>query len=1279
MSGTVEEGTKTLLTFNKPIVSTPSNPIGTKDLLIRLQQLSDELTAIDQDAIDLKTLDTIKKDLISHKLLRSNNPGVQAYVCCAISDLLRIYAPDAPFTSSDLSLIFRSFLQQFKRLADSNNPYFHQQCYLLKRLAEVRSAILITDLKDSEELMESVFNIFYELAKKEFPSRLEPFVSSILSDVMQEAEVVPHNVLKMILESLLTNNASSSLNIYNPAFNFSVSICDNNSDRMSRQVAQYFSEMLYETSSQIEDVNDSRNSNSIKAMESLKKIHKLSVEIWNYVPSLLTSVMGLIEEELNASDERIRVLATETIGKMIGSSISSQNFVVNFENVWQNWLKKTLDISTNVRCKWVEEVSNIVNNCATSSEISNELCNGLNKCLIDSDEKVRLVSCLAIEKIPFEKLTRFCNKNIMITLTQLMREKHQDIRSQAIKILGNQCNKYFDCLLNNEVIDFGSKNSEEVAQLEEEIFQKIPNQTLSLLYINDKDINAQVDICLFEKILPFENNDNKRVERLIQVFKCLDDKSKRSVFAINKRQQQVAKVLGNFVSLSEEYGKIGSLNDNKENLKEKASNGDKIAILTNKLDQIIKWLSETVPDSYNSMTCLERFYKLKNFRFLNLIKQIISSDSDFSTIKNSMKELMTKLSNNKNIRVEEDRASVTSNDMVSTFKLILYRGSNLMFNKSNLAELINYSKNALNEQDSTSSGFIANELLESISEINPDVFKNQVKGLLDIVNDQQTDQYLRSNCLKTIYRFVRVYPEMYPEDPEFTDNLFQLCVNGSPREAKYCIKLIGLCEPRKAFLCTELVGKLYPLDCNHEKFTTHLSALCEVFLVDPMAIEDKASDLTAQLIKDVLLVNRDIEEGDESKDSIIEDLELNTNYRKHQQLHGKILTIRLFINRLRSIDEDSKSTEEKLEVFQPILKLLLSIINNGGEIVKDRSTPKDYQSNLRLFAGLCILKLSRSNFFNGFFNNNVLMKLIYLLQDQNDKIRTKMLDKLQKKIGDQLLSDKFLTILYFMNNEPDNDIYFKVTTWIKSSYKKTDTNEDPVFERSLLRLIHLLSHDPNFADVDRETGLKYAAEIIIFFYNMIAKQENVSTLYYVASRVKQFRDGTIDSKIYDTLSANHELNETEEFPKEVENLYMISELSQLIIKESSDSKSWSILSWPGKIPMPNDLFSPMTTTFEAQMIISKVYINDDLQPKIKSFISQKFSKSAKSKPKAGIKRVRTKSSKPRKVNPPKKRKIEEVIEVSRKSSRSRKSVNYGEVEESDNESVDQESSSDDYD
>ena len=139
--------------------------------------------------------------------MKHANVGVQAYVCCGISDILRIYAPDAPFTANELSQIFRAFFQQFKKLADTENPYFQQQNYLLKRLAEVRSVILITDLPDAQQLIESMFEIFYDLSTKKFPARLEPLVSDILSEIISESDVVPHNVLKMILNKFLTNFA----------------------------------------------------------------------------------------------------------------------------------------------------------------------------------------------------------------------------------------------------------------------------------------------------------------------------------------------------------------------------------------------------------------------------------------------------------------------------------------------------------------------------------------------------------------------------------------------------------------------------------------------------------------------------------------------------------------------------------------------------------------------------------------------------------------------------------------------------------------------------------------------------------------------------------------------------------------------------------------------------------------------------------------------------------------------------------------------------------------
>lgn len=1244
------------LKFSKAIISTPQKPIATKDLLTRLQQLSDELSTIDQENPDLPSFQKIKDDLVNPKLIKSANVGVQAYVCCAIADILRIYAPDAPFTANNLSAIFRAMFNQFRKLADPNNPYFQQQCYLLKRLAEVRSIILITDIKDSEELIESVFNVFYDLSNKEFPTRLEPLISDILSEVMAEAEVVPHNVLKLILDKLLSHSSTDSMitpraKISNPGFNFSVSICEANLDRMSRQVAQYFSEMLYESSGQIDNTNDKVN--SIRALEGLKKIHKLSIQIWNYVPGLLNSVMGLIDDELNADDETIRSLATETIGQMIGCPAASHNFILTFKDTWVNWLKKTLDVSSTVRSKWIEQLPLIFNNQHNAtSEVATELCNGLNKCLLDVDEKVRLFSCISIEKVPFEKFTRICNKEIMTTLFQLIRERNPDIRNQAIKVLSNHCNQYFNAVEKNEKIDFGGKGKEESDELEQEIFQQIPNQLLSLIYINQKDITSSVDLCLFEKLLPFENNTVLRANRLCQFFSTLDEKSKKSFFAINQRQQQYSNALKSFVELCEQYGKVGSLN-------EADSSGMGSQVILSKLEKTIKWFCVSIPDGFNAFSCFERFYKLKNFRFLHLMKLCISPESDFGTVKNSMKELLTKLTNPKYLRLEDERNNISTSDMVSCFKLLLYRSSMIFYNKSNIIELINYSKGETHEWNS-----ISDEILTNVSAIIPDVFKNQVSNLIELIQDNDTRTIPRGNCLKTVYRFIKKYPDLYPKDNSFSETLETLCVKGSPYEAKYALKLIEF-SLRKELYCSELVDKVYPIDIKKTNLATSLTTIAQLFVVDPLVIENVASDLTTALIKEILLVNDSslAKTENEEENFLPSYSDLQRDNGEYPKLLEKLCVLDIFTNRLRAFSEHEMSKEEISEVAKPIIKLFVTIISNGGEIVKDIETPKLYQLHLRLKAGLCLLKLAKFKSYNDYFTTDVLNRLVYLVQDQNPNIRNVFLAKLQKYLSKYLIPEKFLSLVYFMNNDPDKEIYFTVKTWIKSMHKRLEAKQDIKLEKSLIRLIHLISHNASFTtkiEAEPLEAYKFALETFVFYMNNIIKSDNISLLYYVASRVKQFRDGLINQSLY----------ETQPFPQEVNNLYCCAELCQLIVKEFSVAKNWPILSWPGKIQLPNDLFNPMMSTNEAQTIISKVYIPDEIQAELRNLMRLNLvsmnkkrnntvlgngTNSGNKKPK----KPKTKKLKPKEY---KRKRAPICDEPLRQSNRKKNSINYGDVD-----------------
>lgn len=1239
------------ISFDQPIISTINNPISTKDLLARLHELHAELTSVDN--IDTGLLKSIEADLVNKKLLRHSNTGVQALACCCLSDILRIHAPNAPFTETELTDIFKAFLRQFNKLSDQENPYYAQQEYLLKRVIEVRSIILITDLPESETLVEALFTNFYHLASGNFPKRLESLVSDMLSEIITELETIPHNVLKLILERFLYSSSSliakpdngktglkpgdlnldslnsnsgdlisSKSNISNPGLNFSLKICESNIDRIQRLISQYFSESFYEFAKDLINPDDggivsSKTKNTMSTgLEGLKKIHKLAIQIWKYVPELLSSVISLIDDELHADNDKIRILATETIGKIIASQnivsstvISKVNFFIIHKECWINWLKMTTDISPAVRIKWVEQYSQIIKiaNTATS-EVSNQLNKCFYKCLIDSNDNVRSMACKSLEEIPFEIFTnRVCNVEILKGLTQCTREKNPLIRNQAIKTLGSIYNNYQKAIEAGNVLDFGVNDEEQSAIFSEKISSGIPNDLLSLYYINDKLINVVVDTTIYEALLPInESSTTKRVSRLVQFYGSLNQKAKDSFIALNKRQIQNSKVIQTFVATAEEYNNLGSLVDNKENVQSEKSSEKQILVA--KLEKIIQWLADPFPEDWNSYSYIDRFSKLKNNRFLYLLKTCVSVDSDYNTVKNSIKELLKKLSDPKNIAIENDHTSITSGTMVTNFKLLLIRSSSLVFNKSNIMELISYAKDIEHEWNDA-----ANDLLEVISQAIPDVFKAHVTELTDLLVKEESDNNKqRPYTLTTIYHFIKKFPEMFPSNPKFIEVLKDVAINGTPREAKYAVKILGYSDSKESS-CKHIFSEIYPFDLDSVKFSTHLSVVAELFLIAPFILEEVVAEITGLLIKEVFLKNRHIEDSvKESKDWIVEKV-LEEQHELHSTLYEKLLALRILVNRLKSLETTSgNDVEEMKSSAEPIFKLLVSLIGNGGEIINNSSpswpTPEVYKLKIRLVAGQYLLKIAKIGAYSELIRPTTIRRLTFLLTDSDENVRGQFLVNLHAKLVHKEVSERFIPIVFYSAFESNSEIKKNAKMWINTLIKRQDS-AILTFEKSLVRLIHILTHDDYILNLTEEfdssdstivqnyiQAYSYAIRVIVFYLDLVANSDNISLLYYLASRVKQHRDAIIESNRYENDSSS----------KEILNLYRISELTQLIIREHSEHKTWTLQTWMGKIKLPTDIYAPMNSLSEAQKVITTVFIPEIIQDELTGLIKKRI-------------------------------------------------------------------------
>lgn len=98
-----QQGLKALK-FKQTLAGRPGKQISVNDLLARLKTLLDELRTIDQDEAHRDSLLPVAQELAHQSLLQHKDNGVRAWTVCCIVDMLKLFAPDAPYPGSKLKV-----------------------------------------------------------------------------------------------------------------------------------------------------------------------------------------------------------------------------------------------------------------------------------------------------------------------------------------------------------------------------------------------------------------------------------------------------------------------------------------------------------------------------------------------------------------------------------------------------------------------------------------------------------------------------------------------------------------------------------------------------------------------------------------------------------------------------------------------------------------------------------------------------------------------------------------------------------------------------------------------------------------------------------------------------------------------------------------------------------------------------------------------------------------------------------------------------------------------
>lgn len=107
--------------------------------------------------------------LAEEQFLSHPSRDVQLLIACCIADVLRVYAPEAPYKDPDqVKTIFFFLITQLSGLKDPKDAAFKRYFYLLENLAFVKSFNMCFELEDCQKIFCELFNLMFKIIKYVF-------------------------------------------------------------------------------------------------------------------------------------------------------------------------------------------------------------------------------------------------------------------------------------------------------------------------------------------------------------------------------------------------------------------------------------------------------------------------------------------------------------------------------------------------------------------------------------------------------------------------------------------------------------------------------------------------------------------------------------------------------------------------------------------------------------------------------------------------------------------------------------------------------------------------------------------------------------------------------------------------------------------------------------------------------------------------------------------------------------------------------------------------------
>ncbi|BGP34804.1 Sister chromatid cohesion protein pds5 [Rhodotorula toruloides] len=1214
----------------------------TSDLAKRLKAIHEQLSDFDQDDVDTNSLDKVARQLVDPKLLLHKDKGVKAYVGACLVDVLRLYAPEAPYTPAELTDIFDFLIRQLKHVGSPSDPHQAEYFYIVDSLASVKSIVLVCDLDAADDLMERVFRMAFDTISSNSPKNVELALLDILLALLEEVSTVPSSVLDVLTAQFLPRASKTR----SSAFRLAVEVARGASDKLQRYVSQYFGETIVavleggvvgkgkgkgrkgrrgaasgsedeseESAEEEEEESDASEERACKGGRGKRKAktkaqaklkdgrdkagrattggddddlpssfveaHDLIRSMNRHVPSLLLNVIPQLAEELTTNSPAYRKLATTTLGQMFGEPIGHGDLAKAFPGVWQEWLRRSRDLSVKVRIAFCERLGKVwKEHPELAKDIEAHLQHYL---LVDADDKVRLAACQIFDGLDYETASHHVGKNALLTLAERTRDKKEKVRAVAFKALGKLYNFAFP--------DIESHDEHATTH-----FGWIPGSLLDGLAFTEGTSVASsatqrhlVTSTFLTSILPLPSSEKDAedpaswTDRFLLVERNLKTPTQRAaLMSLTRLEQRTGEgsMWEAYLKTCERYN--GGIIDDK----------DQVEPIKGFLKKVIQAIAAQMPDGKASDD-LYAFAKNNVQQLYRELRTMLDPQTDLKTFVKNERDFFRRLDKQ-------------GESMVATFTAFVRFACLTIVNRSSVPQLLKRlqqgtgGKKTGHDREKTELAQAARRVLIFISKNRPALYKSHVAELSKIIADgvpgaveagedaTEAPIDVCASVLHVLAKLKMAEPNV-AIDSKLSKKALQFAKEGNAVQAKQAATLLALDSGRPGVV-GDLVEHLAEAveTASEDQLVSHFAALARLARYSRDSFDKHSEAITAAALQ---TLTKGGDEGENAADdgaTWFDDLPATTRAR--------LLSIKILTNRCLAYVQ----TDSAAKVSKPVFDLLWPLLQQFGG--GDAYSPP-VASHIRLACALAILKLVASG--EPTFVKSVMQhldELTRLAQDTTFEVREGFLRKLLFYLRHgrfpRIVLPRFNMMLFLIAHEPEVELKESILTYARSRKRLPDQERQALWEQPFLRLIHLLAHhpdlDPDVEHVEAES-IKFMARYLEEYIDIFATSENVSYLYHLALKVKTVRDK--QSRVFD------------------KNLYLLSELSQHLLKRHATRHSWPIPTYPKQASLPTDIFAPLGDNDEVKKVLKTTFLDEEVLGKIEE-------KAEKKKP-TGRKRVST--------------------------------------------------------